>query len=177
MAHPDDEIIFGWPVIKETNKILICSSDYYNPSREWCKNRKFALEEVCKELNIEFECLDYDSEFYRLPTRDETLKKMAEDVRRRVTDKVFTHNPWGEYGHLDHIIIGQIVKGHCSDILIESNWLPVRKHGLGKFVKKAVWDQELYDKIKSIYVKHNCWTWDREPVKEANIYENSNSIH
>ena len=176
MAHPDDEVIFGWPVLKETNKILICSSDLDNPKRMWCKNRKIALMEVCSELGIKYECLNYNSEFYRLPTRDETLKRMANDIQRRVGDKVFTHNPWGEYGHIDHIIINQIVPGHCSDILIDSNWLPVRRHGLGRLIKKAEWDEAIYQKLKKIYVRHGCWTWNREPVREANIYENNNGL-
>ena len=59
MAHPDDEVIFGWMVLKEIDKILICSSDFNNPDRAWCKNRKLALQEVCKELKVECECLDY----------------------------------------------------------------------------------------------------------------------
>ena len=176
MAHPDDEIIFGWMVLKETSDILICSSDFHNSEREWCKHRKEALFEVCEKLGIKCECLDYDSEFYRLSTRDEALKRMAVNVQSRLMRKVFTHNPWGEYGHLDHILISQWVKGHCSDILMQSNWMPVKRHGLGQEIKKAEWDENFYQTIKGIYVKHNVWTWDKEPVKEAYIYENSHSL-
>ena len=46
MAHPDDEILFGWPVFfdpKYKKKLLICSSDYNNPERAWCKYRKKSL--------------------------------------------------------------------------------------------------------------------------------------
>jgi len=53
MAHPDDEIIFGWPVLKEAQKIIICSSDLNNPERAWCKDRKKALKDVCELLGKE----------------------------------------------------------------------------------------------------------------------------
>ena len=54
MAHPDDEIIFGWSIFQDKSiekKLLICSSDFHNKEREWCKYRKDALFEICKELN------------------------------------------------------------------------------------------------------------------------------
>ena len=179
MAHPDDEIIFGFPVLKETSKITICSSDLNNPDRTWCKDRKKALKEVCNELKIEYECLDYNSDFYSLETRNETLKKMLEDVRNRITGKIFTHNPWGEYGHIDHILIHllakQITDIYYSDIAIESNWMPIKPFESGTKIKEVENDLELYNKCKDIYKKYGVWTWDRDPILKTTIYENRNS--
>lgn len=170
MAHPDDEIIFGFPVIKEVNKIIICSSDLNNPERAWCGDRKTAFEEVCEYLGVKMVCLDYNSEFYRLPTRDETLKKMANEILDIVGDDIFTHNPWGEYGHLDHILIHNILKhkNPCySDIAIDLNWLPI--HKTGEFVREVENDLDLYNKIKSIYDKYGCWTWSQPPILKAKL--------
>jgi len=179
MAHPDDEVIFGWPILKEADSILMCSSDANNPNRVWCKDRNKALREVCEALEVEFECLNYNSEFYRLSTRDEKLKRMMYEIQNRCSKDIYTHNPWGEYGNIDHILIYQIVSScdanvfYC-DILIESNWLPVRRHSLGIKHKKAEWDERLYNKLKDIYIKYGCWTWNKEPVREAFIYESYN---
>ncbi len=181
MAHPDDEIIFGWPAIKEASKIIICSSDLHNNDREWCRNRKLALKEVCELLNKELVCLDYNSEFYRLPTRDETLKKMAVDVQKEIVGNVFTHNSWGEYGHLDHILVNVLARQKTaifySDIALEINWLPIKKVPSGLFIKEVENDLDLYNKVKAIYDKYGVWTWSFDPVLKAKIYyDNSHSI-
>ena len=87
MSHPDDEIIFGWPVFqsagwgKDADKeLLMCSSDFNNPERQWCSHRKFILEKICEEEGVKLTCLDNPSEFYRASTRDEGLSR---DARRR----------------------------------------------------------------------------------------------
>ena len=40
------------------------------------------------------------------------LKKYLKDI-----DEVLTHNPWGDYGHVDHILIFNTVK-HIKKIKI-----------------------------------------------------------
>ena len=143
LAHPDDEIIFGWPIIQDLNikkSLLVCSSDLNNPRRQHVRNRKYVLEEVCKRLQItDFTCFDYPSEFYKLETRKETLKNMLEKVasfiRQRTRDYqpitpnkaldrirqhkplVFTHNVFGEYGNLDHRLINYICTGTAKHIM------------------------------------------------------------
>ena len=173
MAHPDDEVIFGWPVLHQTEKIIILSTDRFNPKRPFCVERQTALEDVCAELKIPYESYPNDSEFYRLPTRDESLKQMFPDINIGWGGQVFTHNPWGEYGHIDHILVNQVYGrgAHCSDILIDSNWLPIHRHGLGRKICTAKWDEALYRKLEEIYRAYNVWTWNRPPVKEASIYE------
>ena len=82
-AHPDDEIIFGWPVLQDNTlqkELLICSSDLNNPKRQKYSHRKEALFRLAHNLNIKCTCLDYDSEFYRLETRRESFSKMCAHV-------------------------------------------------------------------------------------------------
>jgi len=175
MAHPDDEIIFGFGVLKEATSILICSNDKDNPERAWCKNRGKALEEVGKYLGVKVHHLNFNSEFYRLPTRDETLKRMAKEVLKHIQEPIFTHNPWGEYGHLDHILIHTLVSHleiQYSDIALDLNWLPINKVIPDKYIKTVGNDLELTEKCKAIYDKWGCWTWSQPPILKANIYEN-----
>ena len=205
MAHPDDEIIFGWPILQDKTiekKILICSSDYYNDDRAWCKYRKEALFSIGKKLNIETFCLDYPSEFYRAATRP-TSKDPEEDgqnsgpyrqMRKVMADKimemerdcdaVFTHNPMGEYGHIDHTLLFDIVlKNSTKPVIITnivqpSNWsrAPSNTQKLGKiyysrlYKKDCILDKDLLQYCKKEYEKKNAWTWSKPVVSKCNLY-------
>jgi len=112
MAHPDDEVIFGWPVLKQASSILICSNDKNNVDRAWCRYRYKALEEVGELIGIPVKSLDYPSDFYKLNARDGSLRRFMDDVQSNIdkrADSIFTHNWMGEYGHMDHLLIYQII--------------------------------------------------------------------
>jgi LmbE family N-acetylglucosaminyl deacetylase len=191
LAHPDDEIIFGWPILQDKNfdkDVLICSSDYLNPERSWCKHRKFTLFDICADLGLKCQCLDYPSEFYRLNTRDETLKRFCQDVINNIDvrsyDYVFTHNPIGEYGHLDHILVNYIVMDLAAKILVtdifqSSNWLHFERmpfhcsqiyYREENYFKSCHLNLEFYNYYKNFYVRDQVWTWSQDPVTECNLY-------
>lgn len=190
VAHPDDEVIFGWPILQNASKVhvLCCSSDRNNPDRAEFFRRRDALKVVMDTLGFSFTCFDYNSEFYRMPTRDESLSKalatLASEIEYKYYDFVFSHNPMGEYGHIDHILVHQMV-AMCSphllmtDIFMESNWVPYRKIGevyqrsyfaKSRFVDSYTNDLAHYNKCKQIYVDHQAWTWSKPPVTNANLY-------
>ena len=176
VAHPDDEVIFFWWALKEIDQIVCCSSDLNNPERAWCKDRSKALFEIGNILNIPVTCLDYNSEFYRLNSRNGELLKLQSDILAAVEGDIYTHNAWGEYAHLDHILVNQIAmssgnKVITSDIVDDGGWLKVKSFNQGKLFKQAVIDMELYNQLKDVYEKWGCWTWSREPIKECFIYE------
>lgn len=176
IAHPDDEILFLWPFLQEATRIVCCVSDEHNPERAWCKDRKLALADVGRLLGIETICLDADSEFYRMPTRDESLKRFCGRVSELLTGEVATHNPWGEYGHLDHILCHHIARTCGRQVLVtdiaqEVNWLQIRSWlPADRSVRRATLDMSLYRIVKAIYDTHGSWTWSQEPVSEAGIY-------
>jgi LmbE family N-acetylglucosaminyl deacetylase len=178
IAHPDDEVIFGWPVLKHAKTIVCCSSDLNNPTRQWCRDRKKALQEVGAMTGAEVKCLDYDSEFYRADARRGDLARLAQDVLGLLpaSGPIFTHNPWGEYGHMDHILVHQIARAAerpimFSDMQLEAGWLP-----------RALWmprgpaammceiDPEFYRRCKEIYDRYGCWTWSNPPIMSARVY-------
>lgn len=217
MAHPDDELIFGWPILQDASiskTLLICSSDLENPKRKWCSHRRFALEKLCEGLGIHVECLDYDSEFYRLESRavarkstmstllsrlrraprplkadarGEKLSSMIEDVLARIWrfefDLVYTHNAWGEYGHLDHHLVHSIVASVgvptiVSDIFVESNWFPnkripptLKRLYCRKIVQTCENNLEFYERCRKVYVDAGVWTWSEPPVTSCDLYE------
>lgn len=217
MAHPDDELIFGWPILQDPGlrkRILVCSSDLHNPDREWCRHRKWALFRMCEKLNIQAECLDYDSEFYRIRHRPPpvatgfrrrlahrlnkillmernigancNLSQMIEDIHSRIQaipcDYVFTHNAWGEYGHLDHVLLHQIAlstkhPGLVTDMFIHSDWIPYHSRPTGMsrvYCHTPICDCELdrsfYETCSQFYKETNVWTWNQSPIDKCKLY-------
>ena len=179
MAHPDDEVIFGAAVLKDADRIVCVASDENNTARAWCKDRKKALQEIGKMLGIETICFDYNSEFYRqIEPRSGGLIELEKKLLPYLSDTVFTHNAWGEYGHIDHILVNQIVNAHCryvmtTDACLFAEWFNVKKLHQGS--RKETIDMDLYNRCKAIYDKYGCWTWSKEPIKEVRIHVADNS--
>ncbi len=208
MAHPDDEIIFGWPILQNENikkNILIVSSDANNPKRTWCKNRKDALYEIAKYVGCEeTECLDYNSEFYREQTRPIKTNKPEKDGKisgpwrkmcnhflesienmSRDCDAIFTHNPYGEYGHIDHILLFDLIVKNIkkpilfTDIRQNSNWSHVTNQSdrINKLyyqniiMKNCTIDSTLLSFCKVKYQNKNAWTWSDPVVGRCSVYE------
>ena len=196
IAHPDDEAIFLWPFLDRVKRIVCASSDLNNPARTFCRERSLCLRDVCKLLGCEYAISHADSEFYRLPTRDGQLKAHALELMENLqsAEIIATHNAWGEYGNLDHILCHHIARTvqaqtKCevlvTDIAQEINWLPVRawaqsgkiipretepSGGFRTFAPTYEIDRPLYDRIKAIYDARGCWTWSWEPQATCGVY-------
>jgi len=209
MAHPDDEVIFGWPIFFDENiekTLLICSTDRKNPERQWCAHRVNVLANICQEENVLLYGIDNNSSFYRTATRrppgvPQTIEGDASAPYRSMNqliintvlemeddyDFIFTHNPYGEYGHVDHILLFDLMLKNVNipivftDIIQLSNWAGYEtekckesiswKIYYNNKISEHVINEEKYEKYKKIYEKYNCWTWDRETVKKCNLYE------
>jgi LmbE family N-acetylglucosaminyl deacetylase len=185
MAHPDDEVIFGWPILKQVSSILICSNDKNNLERAWCRYRYKALEDLGQKLGIPVKSLDYDSEFYKLNARDGSLQRFIEDVHSNIdvfADTIYTHNWWGEYGHLDHILIHYVMLQYQAKKgirIITSNihlqmkeWVSFDLKPIcpGYQMNRVTNSMDLYNELKAIYDKYGVWTWSTDPVMECNTY-------
>lgn len=171
-------------------KFLICvSSDANNPERQWCKDRKKVMVKLAAHNGIEGIAFDYDSEFYRLETRKGTLSKFCKTlinvVRSHKCDAIFTHNPHGEYGHLDHKLVFNTIFDHVppdirllyTDICQESNWpsdpvisdLSTMLFYQDK-VMDCVADEAALKEAEMAYRAAGCWTWDKPIVKRCGVY-------
>ena len=192
IAHADDEIIFGWPILQDTTvqkEILCCSSDKNNEERKWCSHRGEVLKNIYKNRGINCRCLDYNSEFYRMETRQGSLLRMQDDIIKNIHsfdfDYIFTHNPLGEYGHLDHKMIFDTILSSdikkpilFTDISMKLNWpshygIPNRYSKLfyqSEFMHDCILDSVLYSQIENEYRRSNVWTWSFDPVNKCNVY-------
>jgi len=200
LAHPDDEVIFGWPILQDARYekyLLVCSTDELNTSRKHGSSRFFAVSDLCRHLGIKIFLYNYDSEFYRLETRRGSLKRFITCIGNRIQDIVksggidfvFTHNPYGEYGNLDHKLVQHICMAYSSapllytDIVQEVNWSPI--HDIQSGYKRAyysknnklaedkvscVLDTVFYDGCKKFYTDRKAWTWSYPPIKYCKLF-------
>lgn len=191
MAHPDDEVIFGWPVFQNPRiekSLIMLVSDRDNSERQWCARRLEPLSQICEQTNCRLTCLDLNSEFYRTPYRRADL--VVNDIYRQVTDAVrveldsfspdfvFCHNPMGEYGMFDHRILFDIVYHHSSanNVIItdlcesHDGWpsgdsIPPRMQSLYYENCPSVaveLDAAFYERGRQTYDQFECWTWKKK---------------
>lgn len=107
---------------------------------------------------------------------------------------VFTHNPWGEYGHEEHIQLFRVIddlrtkKGFKLWI---SNYATNRSLPLAmtyfssseiQYIRRPT-DKIYAEAVADVYRKHDCWTWHNEwkwfdeecfmeaPLRQANAGE------
>ena len=190
LAHCDDELICGWPILQNPNlkkSLLIISSDRYNTDRTWCSHRKFVTRDLCKLLGINVCILDYNSDFYRLNHRDGKLAKAEQEILTKIKkssfDWLFTHNPHGEYGHLDHVFLFNLLfrtvneKLLISDITIRSDWTKIKPESaryadayFSKKIDTVLLDKSFYRKVMRFYETRGVWTWSQKPVSKSNLY-------
>lgn len=95
--------------------------------------------------------------------------------RLRPGVNVFTHNPWGEYGHEEHVQVFRALSSLREEIgfrLWMSNYcteralpLAMRHFSLspGRYVRLPT-DKAFADLVADTYRRHDCWTWSDDWV-------------
>lgn len=190
-SHLDDAEIFGWPFFCDTGivrKVLICSSDRTNPARQTYAHGEEAFAESCSIVGVtDYRILPFWSEFYRLRTRGicdgPTLNNWWTAAKEAIAemgecDFVATHNPWGEYHHMDHLLVRRLVT-HCAPAYFmrwttaqhqTPTWPPVMDHQLIPVriprVGTATLDKSLSERLERCYTSRGAWTWS-QPIQET----------
>lgn len=188
VAHPDDEILFFSSLLEDLDKVIVCYGA--SNTRAVTKGRE-ALQTQYPLSNIEWLNLDesdvWDAADWRRPiitnyglsvNRNKARYRKAFDrlcdifkTKLDSYDVVYTHNPWGEYGHEEHVSVFHAVLSSmrgCNKRLFVSCYASDRsqllflmqRHLLQGEVQTRAIPKELCLNIKSLYVKCNCWTWD-----------------
>lgn len=189
-AHCDDELVCGWPVLQDPlieKCLIIASSDLTNQGRSAFKHRRWVTLDLCKSLGIEASVLDHDSDFYRLGHRDGSLASFENELLREIGkyrfDYVMTHNSYGEYGHMDHRFLSNLLYRTLeapiltTDLVMASDWTdtpprPCRASYLapGELVGEAALDPNFYLKVQRYYEARGVWTWSTPPNAVAKVY-------
>lgn len=206
LAHPDDEVIFAWPILQDPSiekEMLICVSDLHNKEKTWGVSRKNALGALCAHLGLPYTCLDLNSDFSKAPDRKRKPRglrkflpiKRSYPLLREVggsiltamdasdCDYIFTHNFWGEYGHMDHILVNTLVLANAAkpvfftDAMLQLYPMPLKQQTPaiqalleGHFHSPHIMDRSFYEECASFYKSTGTWTWDEPPVERVNLY-------
>ena len=192
VAHPDDEALWFSSVLEHVNLVLFCFPKCpLNPV--WSNGRERVLNEYPMrnirslglaqagvfegaghwqdprpsgygmQLRPDCESLDaYQNNYDRLAER---LKEELADI-----DNIITHNPWGEYGHVEHIQVYQALKSlqsifgynlwfsnYCSNRSVSFMSHFVNGYST-KYIQLPV-NLGLAHRLRGLYLRHDCWTW------------------
>lgn len=188
VAHPDDEVIFFSSVLKPSSKIIICFNEsedkIVNRGREKIKNQLPYTQPSflnLKEANV-FNSADWafpktDHKGLIVKKNKTTYKKNFFKLKLYLSklvnngDIIYTHNPWGEYGHEEHVQVFKAIydlkkifklkiyiNGYVSN---KSYNLMLKQRILISNIKqKKKIDKKFTERIKKIYLLNNCWTFD-----------------
>jgi LmbE family N-acetylglucosaminyl deacetylase len=193
VAHPDDEILWFSSIISQVSEVIVCF--LAQPSHpKVTEGRRavlanYALTTV-STLGIE-EADVYDRG--RWPDAEpspigvelggtgshtanrryrENFTRLTEELGRRLAgfDTVFTHNPWGEYGHEEHVQVYRAVRSVQTRLgfaLWCSAYTGSRSHGLmarcldGVGIESITLDTDIpfARDVAARYKEHGAWTW------------------
>lgn len=197
-AHPDDEIIFGWPIFQDKSidrYLIVCSND----SSKYGQIKSKALIESCKIQGIKLvRNISLDCGFFRLERKmvgsviDRFLDKFYKTISKAIEtihpDYLFTHTPWGDNGNSDHKFVSDLVINKFVNypVLITSiceqnrAWLSypkvprIYKNLISSEVfKKVKLDSAFYHTSRKVYDKYNVWTYSQNlpKVQETKLIE------
>jgi LmbE family N-acetylglucosaminyl deacetylase len=195
VAHPDDEILWFSSVLERVDRVIICFLE--NPAvPERGPARKRVLDQY--PMN-HVECLGLDVPLTRewcdwsnSPTETEFGLQLPDIARSRYEhsftilqarlreelsgcDNVFTHNPWGEYGHEMHVQVHKVTQSLSSEIgyrLWFPNYVSERSSALaeryifGPYTEPVCFatDVNLAHQIRDLYISEGCWTAPKDHV-------------
>lgn len=200
-AHPDDEVLWASSVLAEAGKVILCYGDF--PGKPvFSEQRRKALAQLpvpgLEALQIEEaavagtaawpfpEEVDEGLAPRRLPFGlDAPLKqayarnftRLCQELETRLAglSEVVTHNPWGEYGHEEHVQVFravQAVQARLGFRLWVTGYVGDRAMGLmqrkidlmGPPTRPKPTDPDLSERLRRIYVESGCWTWPADYI-------------
>ena len=190
VAHLDDEILFFNSVLACNPEIKICFLDSSDKKvtegrRKLIKSKIFPnfkylsikqpnafmksnlsiATSTSPMLKLAYGQKNYDQTFEVLISK---LKPLLKEF-----DVVFTHNPWGEYGHEEHILVYEAVKAlksECGYKIFVNGYISERslkifnqtKNDLSPASYVLPINQELASNYKNTYINYGCWTWNND---------------
>lgn len=203
VAHPDDEVLWFSSIVGKVSRVIIAyeacddlpglAQSRHGASAAFpLSNATFLRRpEPCSLNHVDWQnpvATDYGMALNGASTThaDERYREahaaLHSDLSRALdgmTD-VFTHNPWGEYGHPDHVQVSRVVRSLGSRLgfrtYFSSYIAPRSMRFASQFIPglrqelRLETDRALADRIKAVYLEHGCWTWHNDyvaPTTEA----------
>jgi len=190
VAHPDDEILFFSSIIDKVDIVIICfMGNARVPQRRSARMRVLNEYPLKNILTLDIETsgasgsVDWNEpveSYAGLKIQDvsaeQSYRKTYEDMLNKLRDKlggyktVYTHNPWGEYGHADHVQVHRAVDSLARELEFQvmfSNYvspksmklaLPyISRNGYLEPISRPT-NINLAHQVRDLYIKEDCWT-------------------
>lgn len=168
-AHPDDELLWFGSLIAQVRRLVICYGEVSTIPERGTQRRELIASyprDSVEFLDLSEPGLDTgQSEGLHHAALMERLRPVLDGV-----GTVFTHNPWGEYGHPDHKRNNAVLTGLRQEMgfdlyvtgyvarhrLMEAN--EALNDGIDGVISLPVSRSEI-DPIFELYKSSGCWTW------------------
>ena len=191
VAHPDDEALWLSSAILPAERMVYCFGDLYERPRD-SRARRRALEALplagivklsVPESGAGF-CADWTNPQptpFGIEITEPAARARYESNYARVLTglhdclagcgAVYTHNPWGEYGHSEHIQVHRAVAALQAELgytLWFSNYVGPRSWPLARQLggelrwterRSVLPDPAMARRLRGIYRRHGVWTW------------------
>ncbi len=193
VAHPDDEALWLSSALAGADRIVFCFGEpFARPGRAAARRRAVAALPLHGVVNFELPesgaRISADWAHPRpTPTGIEitdpaarvryqgNYPKLVEALRSALAGcgDVYTHNPWGEYGHTEHIQVHRavaVLQGELgytmwfSNYVADMSWLLACQLGAEpRWTERrmASPDLAMARSLMRIYRRHRAWTWTR----------------
>ena len=192
VAHPDDEVLWFSSILDVVGKIVICflGAEHW-PGLGEARTRSLA-EHHYRDRIVELGMsqkkahnksrwpepteTDYGLRLDRYPGFDEPYQEQAKRLITllepyvRDAANVYTHNPWGEYGHEDHVQVSRVTSilankydtaiwhgNYVSNKSISLMWRYANGFGRPYFTMPV--DRQRSREIADTYYRNGAWTW------------------
>src|SRR5688500_17902804 len=205
VAHPDDEVLWFSSILERVACITVCfeecddlpelgsarrtgRAEYPLANVDW-----LGLTEPCSVHLVDWERPSFGPYGLLLSASaaaDERLLRYAQsftELRMRLAERlrgatsVFTHNPWGEYGHPDHVQVARVVESIQVELgfrvfysgYVASRTMPLCARELPQLGRafSLPTSDGLVETLQALYVAHGGWTWPVDQIGRASCRE------
>ncbi len=202
VAHPDDEILWLSSAMAQADPVVLCyGAPWGKPEKAEARAKavaalklshlvNLAIPESGSRLHVDWQNPELKPTGIAIVSPEAQIRYdtnfsiLVEKLRPILAgaDAVYTHNPWGEYGHPEHIQTYRAVEALQKDLgftIWFSNYMApltmplIRALGPAKLwaeKRVAVPDVRLARRLRAIYLRHRVWTWSlwhRWPATET----------
>lgn len=193
VAHPDDEALWLSAALGGADRIIMCFGDQFDRPRDAAARRAAAAALPLQGLVM----LDVPESGVKSavdwsdprPTAtgiaiadaaargryEANYARMAADLKGLLAGAgaVYTHNPWGEYGHAEHVQVHRAVAALQAELgytLWYSNYVSRKSWTLACRLGGQLWwtkrrslppDRAAARRLMRVYRDHGAWTWNR----------------
>ena len=190
VAHPDDEALWLSSVVASAERVVLCFGARLD-SPQVTKGRERAVADLplAGLLNLAIPESGAGLSAAHVPVSGDiwieephararyeaNSAKLIEQLRTALAGfrEVYTHNPWGEYGHPEHVQVHRAVaalQGELGYTIWFSNYVSTASWPLARQLSKDLRcaerrivrpDRLTARALMRVYRRHDVWTWKR----------------